>query len=746
MYRFQIKAFTNPGESIGIVGSTPELGSWDVNHYVPLTTTSAQYPLWRTDSGIKFQQSPSDHEHPIEYKYIRLDANGDVQWEAWGANRWLPRDLGEQSRSIIVDDGEFGYIQPYPYGFDEHPTPPQWSQRGDGLKIVVIGSSVALGHQAWLMQGWATLLAESLHHRYGHSLVNVSELGANVTRTIERFPTVVAPEKPDVVIIALSLGNEGLASCLPHERRAVQRRFESGLQRLVRMTRELGAYPVLGGVYPHGNYNAEQYWLLKDTHQRMLTWDVPLLNWLSALDDGNGHWRSGISFDPAHPNAIGHRLMYEAIDLHIFQLTRDDLAAAQKHFQAEQSIEVYADDAGFRVIAYPKENQLRIINTSPYTYKIAAYWQELQLALRDHASLVPGIYIAKNPQTGLQPCLSVNAQGEIETLLEIPPGTDISYASTFDLFSPDNSQVLFYDGHLGMLKENDQHLRLINESDHEFNIHPMWQEVRSVLKAMPPGVYEDVFQPEMPFRTMMISSSGLESRVKVPPKTSILLRYVCKLSDISRVAIVPLGARCAARMLLYKMEYDGPAYPFDLTRTTNLGDVADMIAHGFDDMWNPRFLHYNADEKRIYHSKWTGLSFAHEVEEHEDPIRDMSPVHARMRKRYQARAARFWYTLDHADKLLFVRNGFSDRGTVIDLMEKLASKCQGKPFSLLLLTPQPSTEYEGIPNVIHYDLDFDPDRMYNDLGYWLYCTDVMRGILDSLGISSKNLFWCPPNP
>jgi hypothetical protein len=43
-------------------------------------------------------------------------------------------------------------------------------------------------------------------------------------------------------------------------------------------------------------------------------------------------------------------------------------------------------------------------------------------------------------------------------------------------------------------------------------------------------------------------------------------------------------------------------------------------------------------------------------------------------------------------------------------------------------------------------VEFNPDRMYDDLGHWMYCTSVMRGILESLGVSSKNLFWCPPKP
>jgi hypothetical protein len=244
----------------------------------------------------------------------------------------------------------------------------------------------------------------------------------------------------------------------------------------------------------------------------------------------------------------------------------------------------------------------------------------------------------------------------------------------------------------------------------------------------------------------MIGNEGLESRVKAPPKSSMLLEYQCKLSDINRVAIIPLGDRCAVRMMLYKLEFDGPAFPFDLTRTTNLGDVADMIETRFYDMWNPAYLHYDADASRIYHTKWTGLSFAHEVEESDNPAHDMSAVHERMRVRYSARSNRFWYTLQHCNKVLFVRTGVTDRGPVIDLMHKLAYKCQGKPFRLLLLSPQSSESFADLPDVLHYDVEFNPDRMYADLGHWLYCTDVMRGILASLGVSSQNLFWCPPNP
>jgi lysophospholipase L1-like esterase len=753
MYRFQLNANTEEGKSIALVGSTPALGEWDVKRAIPLRTSAAAYPLWWTELLDLHQSVASEtslletnpNEHPIiEYKYFCLDEKDEIEWENWGSNRWLAIEPETRNQNITVDDGAFGYIQPHPFGYLHQAIAEEpMDENTDGLKIVIIGSSVAQGQKSWLLKGWAWQLAQTLKAQ-GHQVVNVSEAGANVGSTIYRFPKVVAPEKPDIVIIALSLGNEGLATCKPYERRGVQRRFESGLQHLVKMTRELGARPILGGLYPHGDYFPEHHWLLWDTHNRLANWGIPILNWLAVLGDGKGRWRSGASFDPAHPNTWGHQLMYQAIDFNLFQVTKAELAQERRQYQQQNGVPVYLDNNDFEISAWPEEKRLRIVNPSPFPYKIAPYWRELQTDLQARAGLIPGIYIAPNHQSGTLPYFSVSEDGAIETLLEIPPQTSLEYSAAFNLFSPNQAQLLFYDGHLGLLQEDKQHLRVINETEREYNVHPMWQEVQEVFKAMPSGVYYDADNPDLPFRTLMIGPDGLESRVKIPPKSSVVFAYRCPLSAISRVAILPLGARCAARMLLYKLEYDGPAFPFDLTRTTNLGDVADMIAKGFEDMWNPALLDYNAQEKRIYHRRWSGLSFAHEVEDHEDPVHNPAPIHARMYSRYRARSERFWYTIRHSDQLLFVRNGFCDRAGVIDLMEKLTEKCQGKPFRLLVLSPQSSEEYANLPQVIHYNLDFNPDRMYADVEHWLDCAQVMGTILTELGISSQNLFWCPP--
>jgi lysophospholipase L1-like esterase len=757
MYRFQVMASTQPGETIVLVGASPALGLWDVSQGIPLQTSAERYPLWWVDLDLADQplEQGQSTDPSIQYKYVRLQADGTIEWETWETNRWVPLEPAALPSPIVVDDGWFGMIPTHPYGYFADPLSPTWAKPSpEGLKVVVIGSSVALGCSAWLLRGWAWHLEQSLK-QLGHQLVNVSALGANVGTTIARFTTAVAPEQPDIVIIALSLGNEGfVAAIAPPQQRAIQRRFENGLQQLIKMTRDLGAQPILAGLYPNAGYTIAHQVLMQATAQRMSHWGVPVLDWFDLLNDGQGRWQAGLSFDPAHPNTVGHRLMYEAIDLSLFERnphqSKPTEFASTTGFSdaeipvknlAENPIEVpiHQDATGFRILHQNNSNGLRLINPTLEPYSLPG--EKVKVT-----GLPAGLYIAEDAAIGNLFSLFIQDHDLIETPVTVPPQADLIFYPAFHFFDSSCSQVLFYDNHLAILKVSDQQLYLINDSEHEYNIQPMWKAVCSALKVMPAGVYADPADADAPFRTLMIGDHGVESRVKVPGKSAIALTYQCKLSEVNRVAILSLGDRCAARMLLYKLQYDGPAFPFDLTRTTNLADVADIVQTGFEDMWNPHYLSYCDQAKRIYHTKWTGLSFAHEVEDSDDPVDDMSPVHERMRLRYSARAERFWYTLQNCDQVLFVRTGGCQRGSVLDLLDKLTSNCGSKPFLLIIISPQASEEFAGLPNVKHYNLEFNPDRMYEDLGHWLYCTEIMRDILNSVGVSSKNLFWCPPTP
>ncbi|CAK9077985.1 Lipase, partial [Durusdinium trenchii] len=293
-----------------IVGCSSCLGSWNVSQAIVLKPL--HYPLWKSDeidvSDVGPPEEACSSSKRLEYKYVIRGPHG-VKWEH-GKNRWAPIEIGTR---LTVHDGCFGHIQPYPFSFqeDELDVPDHSKEAPEGLRpprgwcIAIVGSSVAEGYNTWRKRGWAWLLGEALHQTYGHRVVNVSQSGANTALTKERLKDAVAHLKPDIIIIALSLGNEGLAHCLPGERRAAQHRFEQGLLDLISMALSMDAMPVLGGVYPNNDYNAETYAMLKETARTMATWDVPIFEWLPVLEDGHGRWKESLYFDHAHPNTEG---------------------------------------------------------------------------------------------------------------------------------------------------------------------------------------------------------------------------------------------------------------------------------------------------------------------------------------------------------------------------------------------------------------------------------------------------------
>ena len=71
---------TNFGQEVYVVGSTPELGSWNPAQGVRLSTDAATYPTWSGTVPIAAG---------TEWKLVKIDGSGNVEWET-GANRIGP--------------------------------------------------------------------------------------------------------------------------------------------------------------------------------------------------------------------------------------------------------------------------------------------------------------------------------------------------------------------------------------------------------------------------------------------------------------------------------------------------------------------------------------------------------------------------------------------------------------------------------------------------------------------------------
>mmetsp|Transcript_13184 Transcript_13184/g.30970 ORF Transcript_13184/g.30970 Transcript_13184/m.30970 type:complete len:818 (+) Transcript_13184:15-2468(+) len=745
---FRVRAETAFGDSIVLVGGGSTFGEWDpLKSSLRLVTTADEYPVWTTGA---VQCPLPTAGMSAEYKYVRITVDGRVEWEADGKNRRLPVQLAQyQKQRMIVDDGSFGSTHLESFGYLESVSPKcpgPLSFRGPagvGMRLVVAGDEIAAGHGAWHFDGWAASLGRALHEQYGYDYVNLAPVGMDIL--IKEFRDRIVPLQPSVVVIAVGLELQYLATCPDYERSGLCTSFLQRLERLVELTWEVGALPILGAPYPHADFGPEQTSLLRHTHESMKSWGLPMLDWLSALTCSNkgGQWVETLCHDPARPNTEGHSKMYAAINTAMFEPTkvRAMLMKATVEMKSEEDRLCFEDGLGFRVSYVAAKRQLLVDNTTQNEYKLSVDWTALQKSLRAVRSAAPwtlkrGVYV---DASGSSVCLSDSGCLLTESTIPILSTVRLQHVSCW---LEGSSKVLFNDPNLAII-QTQEGMIIINQAGCEYNVHPMWQAVRVAAKALPHGIYED--DSGSPFRTAVISAHGLQSRVKVPAQGAVHLRWKGPLSSLKRIAVLPLGDRCSIRMLMHKIEYDGPCYPFDLTRTTSLADVADMVATGFSDMWNEHLLEYDHEAGRIRHKKWQGLSFAHEVEDGDDPICNFRPVVERMAKRYAGRAGRFDYAATRADSVLFLRTGCASRDEVCDLLTRVSARFPGLHAQLLLISDQPSEEFDGLLGVSHVREHFDPDRMYEDMNYWMTSAHRFRDILNRRGIDARSLYWCPNN-
>ena len=65
--RFTCKAKTMLGQEVRVIGNSKELGNWNVNESILLTTNTEKYPLW---SSTIIALTVPLFPHKFEYKYI----------------------------------------------------------------------------------------------------------------------------------------------------------------------------------------------------------------------------------------------------------------------------------------------------------------------------------------------------------------------------------------------------------------------------------------------------------------------------------------------------------------------------------------------------------------------------------------------------------------------------------------------------------------------------------------------------
>jgi len=181
-------------------------------------------------------------------------------------------------------------------------------------KLMVVGSSVAYGQGATSNNGWANRLGTDITAR-GWTYTNRAIPGNSTQMVIDRFYTDVTPENPDVLIIALSLINEGIFFS---DKEVVYNTFKSNLQKLVKMCSQHDIIPVIANAYPNNDYLATDYRYIQQINKELDSWGVPTINMLGALDDLSGKFVAGSFVDASHPNDTGHQEMYKSVPPSMF--------------------------------------------------------------------------------------------------------------------------------------------------------------------------------------------------------------------------------------------------------------------------------------------------------------------------------------------------------------------------------------------------------------------------------------------
>lgn len=186
----------------------------------------------------------------------------------------------------------------------------------DPFGITIMGSSVARGEGAneidGVKNGYAHQYALELQERYQKGIskypFHISNISINGNRSVnllDRFDDLVK-ENGKWVIYGISLGNEGIHGA--SDQQAIYDQWTNNMQTLIEKARELGKEVVVMNNYTRGDFVDSDYDYVKKINAEIARWDVPSVNVLGAIDNGQGKWAEGYQNGPDiyHPNTAGH--------------------------------------------------------------------------------------------------------------------------------------------------------------------------------------------------------------------------------------------------------------------------------------------------------------------------------------------------------------------------------------------------------------------------------------------------------
>ncbi len=184
------------------------------------------------------------------------------------------------------------------------------------LRMVIVGSSVAYGSGADEGKGWSRLLESKLESTGHWEVINKSIGGNRTSDVLGRLDRDVLAFEPDVVVIGLSLANEGFGG--NGDLQAIYTSFNMGMKKIVQVLQANNIVPVVANCYANSNFGPDKYRYTRQMNFEINNWPIASINLLSAIDNGKGQWSQGHFQDAGHPNNTGHSEMYYNIPVSMF--------------------------------------------------------------------------------------------------------------------------------------------------------------------------------------------------------------------------------------------------------------------------------------------------------------------------------------------------------------------------------------------------------------------------------------------
>ena len=171
--------------------------------------------------------------------------------------------------------------------------------------IVVLGDSLSSGYGLSRdEESWVAGLQQRLRGEgYGYEVINASISGDTTSGGLARLPALLEAHRPSIVILELG-GNDGL-------RGQPLTSLRGNLQRMIELTLDSGATPVLAGMQIPPNYGPAYAGEFARTYPELaVQFEIPLVEFLLEDVALNSELMQP---DGIHPNAGGNAVMLDNV-------------------------------------------------------------------------------------------------------------------------------------------------------------------------------------------------------------------------------------------------------------------------------------------------------------------------------------------------------------------------------------------------------------------------------------------------